>query len=335
MSNSNNASQREQQVDTASLIAAFRSLDRRLREEQGRPPWELTYEEYVRRFPWTVGAPQQEALLPQSSPRDHFESLLPRGISEDNPYREAYLQSLVLINSFNLFRRRVGLVLGQSREAYPVTNEDIAIEERFIDGANRAMFNAYFWEIEGSPRRDDALRTIDDVDTWGNWIRDIQRLIVDDALGIPPDTPLPDAAGYYAIRMPDFLQRFIPEPHRDATPHQLQIQTRAQTKGAVSVPFDGFARYEENPLNFTQAQQQGHNSLPQQAMAQVVGPANPGNQNVLPIAQQRDQATLLAETVPQATDWRWAAGWEGGGRKKKKRKTKRKANKRRKTKKHR
>ena len=153
-----------------------------------------------------------------------------------------------------------------------------------------------------------------------------------------------------------FPRGFRPAPprRRRGLPHRLGFRESTPLPpppprpGAVSVPFDGFPRFPDptGHLNFPQAQLL--------AQAQVSRPIEPGNENVLPIAQQYGDtldpvyqalSEEPADGVPQAPFSQATLGLYGsiGGRKKrrtkrnvnKKRKTKRKANKRRKTKKHR
>ena len=128
-----------------------------------------------------------------------------RWLSDDNAYRDAYWQSLILLESFNRYMRDV---LGGGRA---LSAEDIESQARIQDAKNRAMFNAYYWEnqrlvelqMEGRDAEADAI-----FNRIGFVYDEIEELIRNDALPpIPRDTAVDRAYRSYPINMPQFLIR--------------------------------------------------------------------------------------------------------------------------------
>ena len=293
MSNSNNASQREQQVDTAALIASFRSLDRRLRDQA------TDYRNAWTNFPF------------------------PSWIKNENPYRKAIA----------LMSDREAMLHNDSLR--PSVREYLRYQDNFPHASHEQIselvLDKYYILLRTAARW--ALLNADD-----DIIRRGAKSMIGDITEEDEERILNEWNNMY-VELGQ-MEGTIDFLFGNEDQIQQVNDVYETLPGAVNMPFDGFERFGiYNHLNFTQAQQHRdaqRTPLPQQAMAQVVGPANPGNQNFLPIAQPRAQSSLLADIIPEAQfEQVDELSVQVGGRKKKRRKTKRKANKRRKTKKHR
>ena len=162
------------------------------------------YDDYMRDF-WT--SPRAMGNNNQFNDRGPPKMWVQPGVrwlSDDNAYREAYWQSLILLETFNRYVRDV-LGGGPGFSA-----EDIESQARIQDAKNRAMFNAYYWEnqrivelqMEGREAEADAI-----FNRIGFVYDEIEELIRNDVIGIPPDTDVEGGYAYYPIRMPEFLIR--------------------------------------------------------------------------------------------------------------------------------